>query len=117
MAVQTGLAEYIGRFFEAPMRLLFGVPGACAPAFILGIIGGYPVGAKTALTLYQNRLCSKTEAERLLAFCNNCGPAFILGTVGSAVFGDMRVGILLYASHILASIAVGIIFRFYHRER
>lgn len=115
MAVQTGLAHRAGKAFTRPMKLLFNLPGACAPAFILGLIGGYPVGAKTAISLFEQRLCTKAEAERLLSFCNNSGPAFILGTVGTMVFGATSAGVLLYASHFLASVAVGIIFRGYKK--
>ena len=98
---------------EGLMRPLFHVSGACASAFALGFIGGYPVGAKTAISLYENGMCTKTEAERLLAFCNNSGPAFILGVVGAGVFASSRVGVLLYLAHAAASICIGILFRFY----
>lgn len=113
LVVDLGLAAYLGRALEGLMRPLFRVSGSCAAAVALGFIGGYPVGARTALQLYQQGLCSKTEAERLLSFCNNSGPAFILGVVGAGVFGDNRVGLLLYFTHALASLAVGLLFRFY----
>ena len=83
LVVDLGVAGYIGRALEGLMRPLFNVPGACASAFVLGFVGGYPVGARTALSLYQKGMCTKTEAERLLSFCNNSGPAFILGVVGA----------------------------------
>ena len=113
LVVDLGLAAYLGRALEGLMRPLFRVGGSCAAALALGFIGGYPVGARTALQLYQQGLCSKPEAERLLAFCNNSGPAFILGVVGAGVFGDGRVGLLLYCTHAAASLLVGLLFRFY----
>ena len=113
LVVDLGLAAYLGRAMEGLMRPLFRVSGSCAAAVALGFIGGYPVGARTALQLYEQGLCSKTEAERLLAFCNNSGPAFILGVVGAGIFGDSRVGLLLYLTHALASLMVGLLFRFY----
>ena len=113
LVVDLGLAAYLGRAMERLMRPLFRVSGSCAAAVALGFIGGYPVGARTALQLYQQGLCSKTEAERLLAFCNNSGPAFILGVVGAGVFGDSRIGLLLYLTHALASFLVGLLFRFH----
>ncbi len=113
LVVDLGLAAYLGRAMEGLMRPLFRVSGSCAAAVALDFIGGYPVGARTALQLYEQGLCSKTEAERLLAFCNNSGPAFILGVVGAGVFGDSRVGLLLYLTHALASLLVGLLFRFY----
>ena len=113
LVVDLGLAGYLGRLLEKVMRPLFRVNGACASALALGFIGGYPVGARTAISLYQNGLCTRTEAQRLLAFCNNSGPAFILGVVGAGVFASSRVGVLLCLAHALASVCVGVIFRFY----
>lgn len=113
LVVDLGLAAYLGRAMEGIMRPLFRVSGSCSAAVALGFIGGYPVGARTALQLYQQGLCTRAEAERLLAFCNNSGPAFILGVVGAGIFGDSRVGLLLYLTHALASVLVGLLFRFY----
>ena len=109
LVVELGLAGQLGR---APvMGPLFGLNGACASAVALGLIGGYPVGAKTALGLYENGLCTRTEAERLLAFCNNSGPAFVLGVVGAGIFSSARAGLLLYGLHILSALCVGAAFR------
>ena len=86
------------------MRLLFRVPGACAPAFALGLVGGYPVGAKTAIALYEQKLCTKTEAERLSLLLQQLRACFYFGhrrRIG--VCQHPRAGILLYVCHILAS--------------
>lgn len=116
LVVELGLAAYLGRALEGVMRPLFRVSGSCTAALALGFIGGYPVGARTALQLYQQGQCSKPEAERLLAFCNNSGPAFILGVVGAGIFGNGRIGLLLYLTHAGASLLVGLLFRFYGRS-
>ena len=113
LVVDLGLSHYFGRALQWIMKPLFRVNGACASALALGFIGGYPVGARTAISLYEKGLCSKVEAERMLAFCNNSGPAFILGVVGAGVFSSSRVGIFLYLAHTVASLCVGILFRFY----
>lgn len=63
------------------MKPIFNVPGIGAYAFIMGIISGYPVGAKIVTEFRKNGECSKVEAERLLSFTNNSGPLFIIGTV------------------------------------
>ncbi|MCL1819918.1 MAG: sporulation protein [Oscillospiraceae bacterium] len=115
--VELGSARYLGNALEGVMRPLFRLNGACSAAVVLGFIGGYPVGARTAIALYEKGNCTKTEAERLLSFCNNSGPAFILGAVGAGIFGGTKAGWLLYGAHILASLTVGLIFRFYkYRE-
>ena len=113
LVVELGMSRYLGRLLEPVMAPLFRVNGNCATALALGFIGGYPVGARTAIQIYENGQCSRTEAERMLAFCNNSGPAFILGVVGAGVFGSGTVGLLLYLAHLLASLLVGVLFRFY----
>lgn len=113
LVVELGMSRYLGRLLEPVMAPLFRVNGSCAAALALGAVGGYPVGARTAIQLYENGQCSRTEAERLLAFCNNSGPAFILGVVGAGVFGSGTAGLLLYLAHLLASLLVGVLFRFY----
>ena len=113
LVVELGMSRYLGRLLEPVMAPLFRVNGSCAAALALGFVGGYPVGARTAIQLYENGQCSRTEAERMLAFCNNSGPAFILGVVGAGVFGSGTVGLLLCLIHLLASLCVGLLFRFY----
>lgn len=113
LVVELGLSRYLGRLFQRFMVPLFRVNGACASALALGFVGGYPVGARTAIALYRSGQCTKTETERLLAFCNNSGPAFIFGVVGAGIFHSGPAGLLLYLTHVAASLAVGLLFRFY----
>ena len=112
-----GFGELAAPWLAGLMEPLFRVPGAGSAALVLGLVGGYPIGAKTAADLYRENLVSREEAERLLAFCNNSGPAFILGVVGTGVFGSGAAGLLLYLAHVAASLLVGVLFRFYrYRE-
>lgn len=114
--IYSGFCEVLAKIFRGCMKPLFGINPAGSSAFILGIVSGYPLGAVTAGELYENNYLSKTEAERLLAFCNNSGPLFILGSVGAAVYANMSFGIMLYVTHILAALTVGILFRFYKKN-
>ena len=113
LVVELGMSRYLGKLLEPVMAPLFRVNGNCAAALALGFVGGYPVGARTAIQIYERGQCSRTEAERMLAFCNNSGPAFILGAVGAGVFGSGLAGLLLYLVHLAASLIVGVLFRFY----
>lgn len=113
LVVGLGLADSFGRLLRPVMRPLFRVSGSGAAALVLGLIGGYPVGARTVRQLYEEGLISRADAVRLLAFCNNSGPAFLLGVVGSGVYGSAQIGLFLCAVHILAALLVGFCFRFY----
>lgn len=86
--------------------------GEASYAFIMGIISGYPVGAKIVNKFIEDGTCTKQEAERMLAFTNNSGPLFIIGTVGISLFGDTKIGIILFITHILSCLTVGLIFGF-----
>ena len=109
----TNVIDYLGKFFNCIMRPLFNVPGEGSFPFIMGIISGYPTGAKIVSKFKKDGICSPIEAERLLAFTNNSGPLFIIGTVGISLFGNTEIGLLLFITHLLACITVGIIFRFW----
>lgn len=113
LLINTNFVNSIGRFLNKIMKPLFNIRGEGAFAFIMGLISGYPVGAKIACNFRENNICSKEECERLLSFTNNSGPLFIIGTVGISMFGNSTIGLLLLITHILACITVGIIFRFW----
>lgn len=112
---QTKIPQLFGRYFYRYMKPIFNVPGEGAYAFIMGIICGYPTGAKIVSSFYNNGICTKAEAERMLAFTNNSGPLFIVGTVGVSFFGNTQIGVLLLFTHLLASLSVGILFSFISR--
>ena len=90
--------------FDTLRRLGLPVGGA---VFLLGIVGGYPVGGRTIGELYRAGTISRRQAENLLTFCNNAGPSFILSIAGAGVFGSQRAGWALYGIHVLAALAAG----------
>ncbi|MBR4057345.1 MAG: sporulation protein [Oscillospiraceae bacterium] len=105
-----GLSRALNRAAAPLMQKLFSVSGAGAAAFLLGLTGGYPLGAASVKTLYQRQELSEPEAKRLVCFCNNSGPAFIVGAAGSGVFGSAKAGLILYLSHLIAAVLVGLLF-------
>ena len=109
----TNVVSKVSKLLNPIMKPIFNVPGCGAYALIMGIISGYPIGAKIVTKFREDNLCTVAEAERLLAFTNNSGPLFIIGTVGITMFGNTTIGILLFITHLLACISVGIIFRFW----
>lgn len=104
----TNVVDILSMRLNFLMRPLFNVPGCGAFPFIMGLISGYPVGAKIVSYLYENGQITKNEAERLLCFTNNSGPLFIISTVGASLYGSTTIGAILLFTHILASIIVGI---------
>lgn len=107
----TGLADALGRVLAFPCRVLFGLSPSCGAAVVLGALSGFPVGAYTAVSLCERGRCSPGEAGRMLAFCTNAGPAFLIGGVGVYLWGDARIGLLLWLSQLAAACVVGVSFR------
>ena len=113
LLLHTNIVNFFGRILNKYMKPIFNINGKGSFCFIMGLISGYPVGAKIACEFRKKNICSKVECERLLSFTNNSGPLFIVGTVGISMFGNTTIGILLLFTHILACITVGIVFRFW----
>ena len=116
LLMHTNIVHQLGFILNKFMKPLFNVRGEGSFAFIMGIISGYPVGAKIATNFRQNNICTKEECERLLSFTNNSGPLFIIGTVGILMFKSTTIGILLFITHLLSSISIGILFRFWKKN-
>lgn len=106
----TNLVYFFSKRLNKFMMPLFNVSGVSAFPFVMGLISGYPVGAKIVSNLYEENAFSKDEAERTLAFTNNSGPLFIIGTVGTAFYANTTIGVTLLFTHILASISIGLLF-------
>ena len=111
MFISTGVIQRLSTRLEKPFQWLFGLPGSFGAALLLGAAGGYPVGAKTIATLYQQGQCSKRDAEKALRFCNNAGPAFLISAVGASLLQDPHAGLNLYAVHVLSALIIGFIYR------
>ena len=109
MIIELGLATRLGKLFSPFMRKLFRVPKEGAVVLVLGMLSGFPVGASTAVNLYENGLCSKNEAERMLTFSNNPSPAFVISAVGFGMIGSVSVGWLLFLCQTAAAIITGVL--------
>ena len=92
------------------VRGLFCLPGAGALPLVLGLLGGFPLGARLVASLYREGRLSRAEALGLSALCNNAGPAFLLGVAGSAL-GDPRLGAALMVVQALSVLLVGLLLR------
>lgn len=89
-----------------PLGWLCRIPAGSEALLLTGLIGGYPVGAQCVSEAYRNGHLSKTEADRMLGFCNNAGPAFIFGLTGT-LFQSRLIPWLLWLIHIASALAVG----------
>ena len=104
-----GLPGALGRIAEPVTGRLFALSGAGASAMLMGLTGGYPLGAKAVGDLTRDGAMTPDEAERVLGFINNSGPAFLIGAAGTGVFHDRKLGVLLYLTHVLSAVILGVL--------
>ena len=111
MLVSLGFGAWAAPLFSGLMTPLFRLPGAAGSALLLGLAGGYPIGARAAADLFAAGALTREEAERLLTFCNNSNPVFLVSVLGSGVFGSARTGLCLWVIHVLSALLTGLLFR------
>lgn len=103
----------VGNLFER----LFGISGRGAGAFIIGAFCGFPVGAKTAVSLYASGEIGKDDAERLSGICNNAGLGFLVSGVGATLWKSTAFGVTVYLSQLISAVACGILLSAPRKER
>ncbi len=108
---RMGIPAWLGKLLSPSLGRLFGVSGSGISALLIGLTGGYPMGAAYIADMLDSGHIDSDEAEHLLCFCNNSGPAFILSAVGAGVFESPKAGFLLYLVHIAAAVITGLLMR------
>lgn len=107
MAASTGLMDELGDGLAGVMGRLFRLPGCCGSIWLIGMLGGYPLGVKAAADQYRSGGLDRKQAERIMGFCACCGPGFLFNTAGLAVFGSVKTGVFLLGIHWAASLLTG----------
>lgn len=101
--------------FRLPKHIferLFKINGRGISAFIIGILCGFPIGAKISARLYKDGVITKDECERLICFTNNSGPAFLISGIGAGMLRSVRDGVVIYIIMIISAVAIGTVFGF-----
>jgi sporulation integral membrane protein YlbJ len=113
LLIGFGVIKVLGAALEPLMRPLFRVPGSGGFVLGMGLVSGYPAGAKMTTRLRQEKQLSKIEAERLVSFTNFSNPLFIFGAVAAGFYNIPELGLLLASCHYLGNFCVALVMRFY----
>ena len=116
--ILTGVLTYTGHIrkfllpFESFFRIFPGVSIWGGYVFVLGMLCGYPLGAKLASDLYESQKISKKEALYLTTFCNNPSPAFIITYLGKSCLKDAVPAGMIFAGILSANLICMLFFRY-----
>ena len=94
----SGLYRIALRPLTLPLSKLLRLDEELCAVFVLGNIGGYPVGARLLTELVRQGRLSSAHAGRLLCCCYGSGPSFIISIAGMRVFGSAAAGAVLFAA-------------------
>lgn len=103
----TLYSKFLGPLICKPL----GLSKSCSFPLIASILCGYPLGAKYSSDIYNLGYIDRREYERLINIATNCGPLFILGPVATALFNNIRIGILLLIANYISPFIIGLFLR------
>jgi len=115
--IQLGFVDFLSAMLNPIMKPLFNCPGHSSFVWIMSMASGYPMEAKLVASLYEEGSISKVEGQRMLAFCNTSGPLFMIGAVGIGMLQSPKAGKIIAVSHYTAALVLGLLFRFYGRQK
>ena len=116
LLVSSGAGEAFGRLLAGIMRKIFGISGAGASALFLGSMCGFPVGARTAVSLYDRGVISKSECQHLFTFTCNPSSAFLITAVGVSLYDSRALGVTLYCVVLGCGLVTGFLSKFFLRD-
>lgn len=88
----------LSRLLAPLLRRVFALPQAGATPVVLGLTGGYPVGAAACAS----------DARREALFCSCASPGFCIALAGVTLFGSAKTGALLYGIQVVSALLTGI---------
>lgn len=91
-----------------PIGALCRIPRGAESLLLVGLVGGYPVGAQNVSRACSTGCLSPSDGSRMIVFCNNAGPAFLFGIL-SPLFSNRLIPWLLWGIHILSALTVGVL--------
>lgn len=108
LLVTSGAGEWLTAPFARPLGKLLGLSRAGCCAVILGLVCGFPVGARCAILSYEKGTMERNECERTLACSSIPSSAFLISTIGTTLWKDAKFGTLLYAIAVFSALLSGI---------
>lgn len=101
--IELEAEKYIPKFIINFLKNIFNVSKKEVIIFILSIISGYPNNAKM--------LKNSKNLNNIINFTCFVNPIFLICTVGIIYLKNIKIALIIYLSHILSNIVIGIILK------
>ncbi len=109
--ISYDVIRYIPKVIKNLFKKLFNVSDNGLVVIILSMLSGFPSNARNIKNMYNSNKISKKEGEHLLYFTHFSNPMFILGTLVSIFLKKKELGLIIFISHYLPNIIIGIFLR------
>ena len=101
--IELNFEKYIPKFIINSISKLFKINDKESSIFLLSILSGYPNNSKM--------LIDNPNLNKIILFSNHVNPLFLICTVGGIYLKNIYLALIIYLSHIISSIILGIIIR------
>ena len=106
--MSASISKISRRLVERISRRL-GISSQGVSLLLIGLLCGFPVGARTVANAYLRGTISREECERLCAVANAPSPVFVISGIG-LIRGSIVEGVLLYASVVCSALICTAVF-------
>lgn len=91
--------------FPRGISRFLGIPEGAEGIFLLGSLGGFPMGARAVGQAVKCGALSRSDGESMLGICNQCGPAFLFGVL-PAIFDRPEIPLLCFLLQLESAVLV-----------
>ena len=110
LALSSGVGAAMLRPLATLCRPVFRLSEQGCCAVFMGMLCGFPIGARCATAALKDNRLTNNEALRVLLFSTNPSTAFLINTVGVSLWGIRRVGVALCIVTLISQLVVGLLF-------
>ena len=85
--IRMNITHVVTRHIAPIMKKIYHIPESCCYPVVIGMLTGYPMGARTTAQLYERGDYTREDAGYIMSFCNNASPMFLIEFMGAECLG------------------------------
>ncbi len=116
LMVSLDVFHYLTFFFAPITKPILAISKNSNYAIILGMICGYPMGAKTCADLVINKKINPKEGQYLLLFTNNVSPMFVISYISNSILKNQALNGDFFIAIYLSPILISLIYNKHYRK-